>query len=47
MSEENRACVEVNGWSVWFERFGSGPNPVLLIPGPIGSSNLLLCEVLI
>lgn len=28
--------VEVNGNKVWFEKFGSGPNVVLLIPGAIG-----------
>ena len=30
--------IERNGSKVWFERLGSGPNVVLLIPGPIGTS---------
>ncbi|CAG2109202.1 unnamed protein product, partial [Medioppia subpectinata] len=28
---------EVNGWTVWYERFGSGPKPVLLLSGAIGT----------
>ncbi|CAG2172512.1 unnamed protein product, partial [Oppiella nova] len=37
-SEESfSSCVEVNGWSVWYEKFGSGPRPVLLIPGATGT----------
>jgi len=30
-------AIDVNGIKVWFERIGSGPNVVLLIPGPIGT----------
>ena len=33
---DSSGCVDVNGWSVWFEKFGSGPHTILLIPGPIG-----------
>ena len=28
--------VEVNGYPIWYEKFGTGPNPLLLIPGAIG-----------
>ncbi|CAG2118604.1 unnamed protein product, partial [Medioppia subpectinata] len=35
--EANSFCVEVNGWTVWCEKFGSGPKPILLIPGAIGT----------
>ena len=34
--QDNNGFVEVNGWKVYFEKFGSGPNVILLIPGPIG-----------
>ena len=27
---------EVNGYPVYYEKIGSGPNPILLIPGEIG-----------
>ncbi|CAG2170092.1 unnamed protein product, partial [Oppiella nova] len=39
MSDEESfsSSVAVNGWSVWYEKFGSGPKPVLLIPGAIGT----------
>ena len=39
MSDEESfsSSVAVNGWSVWYEKFGSGPKPVLLIPGAIGN----------
>ncbi|CAG2122173.1 unnamed protein product, partial [Medioppia subpectinata] len=33
----SKTCVDVNGWSVWYEKFGSGPKVVLLIPGAIGT----------
>jgi hypothetical protein len=29
--------VDINGWPVWYEKLGGGPNPLLLIPGAIGS----------
>ncbi|CAG2178044.1 unnamed protein product, partial [Oppiella nova] len=29
--------VEVNGCPIWYEKFGWGPKPVLLIPGGIGT----------
>ena len=28
--------VEANGTKVWFEKIGSGPEVVLLLPGAIG-----------
>ena len=28
--------VEVDGNKIWFEKYGSGPEVVLLLPGPIG-----------
>lgn len=30
--------VEVDGNKIWFEKYGTGPEVVLLIPGPIGES---------
>ena len=33
---ESSGFVEVKDTKVWFETIGSGPNVVLLIPGPIG-----------
>ena len=32
----NSSNVEINGITIWYEKFGSGPKPILLIPGPIG-----------
>ncbi|CAG2120640.1 unnamed protein product, partial [Medioppia subpectinata] len=29
--------IDINGYTIWYERFGSGPKPVLLIPGAIGT----------
>ncbi|CAG2104536.1 unnamed protein product [Medioppia subpectinata] len=29
--------VDVNGWPIWYEKFGSGPHVLLLIPGAIGT----------
>ncbi|CAG2174205.1 unnamed protein product [Oppiella nova] len=29
--------VDINGWPVWYEKFGSGPDVLLLIPGAIGT----------
>ncbi|CAG2109203.1 unnamed protein product [Medioppia subpectinata] len=31
------SSVLVNGWTVWYEKFGSGPKPVLLISGAMGT----------
>ncbi|CAG2172511.1 unnamed protein product [Oppiella nova] len=41
MSDEESfsSSVSVNGWSVWYEKFGSGPKPLLLIPGAIGRTD--------
>ena len=30
------SSLKVNGYPVFYEKIGSGPNPVLLIPGEIG-----------
>ncbi len=27
---------EINGWPIWYEKYGCGPNPLLLIPGGLG-----------
>ena len=27
---------DINGWPVWFERFGTGKDVILLIPGAMG-----------
>ncbi|CAG2109251.1 unnamed protein product [Medioppia subpectinata] len=45
-NEINCFCVEVNGWTVWAEKFGSGPKTVLLIPGAIGTGRTDFLEVL-
>ncbi|XP_054157006.1 valacyclovir hydrolase-like [Oppia nitens] len=31
------ASVEINGWPIWYEKRGTGPIPVLMIPGALGS----------
>lgn len=39
--------VECNGWPVFYQTFGSGPQPLLMIPGAIGLANncpSLRCE---
>ena len=28
--------ITVDGLPIWYEKFGSGPKPLLLIPGAIG-----------
>jgi len=28
--------VNINGWPIWYEKFGHGAKPLLLIPGAIG-----------
>ena len=28
--------LDINGWPIWYEKFGFGPKPLLLIPGAIG-----------
>jgi hypothetical protein len=28
--------VEINGWPIWYEKFGIGNDIVLLIPGALG-----------
>ena len=45
--------VQVFGYDVWYEKFGTGKHPILLIPGSIGQLqsyhvNLLriVCELL-
>ena len=35
-SESFSGKVDINGWPVWYEKFGSGPTPLLLVPGGIG-----------
>ena len=39
-SEKSSEYFETNGLKVYFEKFGTGPNVVLLIPGPIGISKI-------
>ena len=47
-SENNSEYFETNGWKVYFEKFGSGPNVILLIPGPIGISKInMIIEIII
>jgi valacyclovir hydrolase len=39
--------VDLNGWPVWYEKFGTGSEVVLLIPGAMGMSdviNLKICH---
>ena len=36
-SESESYSLTINGNPVWFEKFGWGPRPILLIPGGIGS----------
>ena len=28
--------VKINGYDLWYEKFGTGSHPILLIPGAIG-----------
>ncbi|CAG2170335.1 unnamed protein product, partial [Oppiella nova] len=30
-------CIDVEGNNIWYEKFGTGPHPLLLIPGAIGT----------
>ncbi|XP_054158078.1 valacyclovir hydrolase-like [Oppia nitens] len=32
------ASVEFNGWTIWYDKHGSGDIPVLMIPGAIGTA---------
>jgi hypothetical protein len=32
--------VDLNGWPVWYEKFGTGSEVVLLIPGAMGMSDV-------
>ena len=38
-SESESYSLVINGSPVWFEKFGCGPRPILLIPGAIGLLN--------
>ncbi|CAG2176616.1 unnamed protein product, partial [Oppiella nova] len=35
--DANSGKVDINGYPIWYERFGTGPKPILLIPGAIGT----------
>ena len=30
---------DINGWPIWYQQFGTGPDIVLLIPGALGQKN--------
>jgi hypothetical protein len=36
------AKVDINGWPIWYEKYGSGQNVILLIPGAIGMKLIFL-----
>ncbi|XP_054157230.1 valacyclovir hydrolase-like [Oppia nitens] len=35
----NTAPVSINGWPIYYEKIGSGPNILLMIPGAIGTGS--------
>ncbi len=36
----------INGHRVWYEKFGDGEHPILMIPGAIGQRNLKIMKIL-
>ena len=38
---------DLNGWPVWFDKFGTGNDVVLLIPGAMGEKDLSIDKILI
>ena len=46
MSETNKKTgisghEDVNGWRIWYERYGNGPKPMLLMSGALGMLDLI------
>ncbi len=37
--------VDLNGWPVWYEKFGTGSEVVLLIPGALGMSDVINLKI--
>ncbi|CAG2180089.1 unnamed protein product, partial [Oppiella nova] len=37
---------EVNGWPLWYDKYGTGPSPVLMIPGALGTGKMDFYEQL-